>query len=61
MVSCPLCVDVKSVNKSTIGNDLGLENYVNTVISNVRVLKRAVTFARNYKSTEKKLGCKTTC
>ena len=31
---CPLCVDVKSVNKSTIGN------YVKTAISNVRVLKR---------------------
>ena len=38
---CPLCVDVKSVNKATIGNDLVLDNYVNTAISNVRVLKRA--------------------
>ena len=37
---CPLCVDVKSVNKATIGNDLVLGNYVNTAISNVRVLKR---------------------
>ena len=37
---CPLCVDVKSVNKATIGNDLVLDNYVNTAISNVRVLKR---------------------
>ena len=37
---CPLCVDVKSVKKATIGNDLVLENYVNTTISNVRVLKR---------------------
>ena len=36
----PLCVDVKSVNKATVGNDLVLDNYVNTVISNVRVLKR---------------------
>ena len=36
----PLCVDVKSVNKATIGNDLVLDNYVNTAISNVRVLKR---------------------
>ena len=35
-----LCVDVKSVNKATIGNDLVLDNYVNTAISNVRVLKR---------------------
>ena len=37
---CPLCVDVKSVNKATIGNDLVLDNYVNTAISIVRVLKR---------------------
>ena len=37
---CPLCVDVKSVNKATIGNDLVLDDYVNTAISNVRVLKR---------------------
>ena len=37
---CPLCVGVKSVNKATIGNDLVLDNYVNTAISNVRVLKR---------------------
>ena len=37
---CPLCVDVKSVKKATIGNDLVLDNYVNTAISNVRVLKR---------------------
>ena len=37
---CLLCVDVKSVNKATIGNDLVLDNYVNTAISNVRVLKR---------------------
>ena len=36
----PLCVDVKSVNKATISNDLDLDNYVNTNISNVRVLKR---------------------
>ena len=36
---CPLCVDVKSVNKATIGNDLVLDNYVNTAISNVRILK----------------------
>ena len=35
----PLCVDVKSVNKAVIGNDLVLDNYVNTAISNVRVLK----------------------
>ena len=34
------CVDVKSINKATIGNDLVLDNYVNTAISNVRVLKR---------------------
>ena len=37
---CLLCVDVKSVNKAAIGNDLVLDNYVNTAISNVRVLKR---------------------
>ena len=37
---CPLCVDVKSVNKATIGIDLVLGNYVNTAISNVRLLKR---------------------
>ena len=36
---CPLCVDIKSVNKATIGNYLVLDNYVNTAISNVRVLK----------------------
>ena len=37
---CSLCVDVKSVNKATIGNELVLDNYVNTAISNVRVLER---------------------
>ena len=37
---CPLCIDVKSVNKATIRNDLVLDNYVSTAISNVRVLKR---------------------
>ena len=37
---CPLCVDEKSVNEATIGNDLVLDTYVNTSISNVRVLKR---------------------
>ena len=37
---CPLCVDVKSVNKATIGNKLVLDNYVNTAISNIRILKR---------------------
>ena len=37
---CPLCVDVKSVNRATIGNDLVLDNFVNTAISIVRVLKR---------------------
>ena len=37
---CHLCVDVKFVDKATIGNDLVLDNYVNTAISNVRVLKR---------------------
>ena len=36
----PLCVDVKSVNKETIANDLVLDNYVNTALSDVRVLKR---------------------
>ena len=42
----PLCVDVKSVNKATIGNDLVLGNYVNTAISNVRVLKRVLKDSR---------------
>ena len=37
---CPLCVGVKSVYKATIDNALVLENYVNTAILNVRVLKR---------------------
>ena len=37
---CPLCVDVKSVNKATTGNDLVLDNCVNTAISIIRVLKR---------------------
>ena len=40
MVSCPLCVDVKSVNKTTVDNYLVLDNYINTDISKVRVLKR---------------------
>ena len=43
---CPLCVDVKSVNKATIGNDLVLDNFVNTAISNVRVLKRVAKDSR---------------
>ena len=43
---CPLCVDVKSVNKATIGKDLVLDNYVNTAISNVRVLKRVTKDSR---------------
>ena len=30
---CPLCVDVNYVKKATIGNDLVLDNYVNTAIS----------------------------
>ena len=42
---CPLCVDVKSVNKTTIGNDLLLDNYVNTAITNVRVLKRVPKYS----------------
>ena len=37
---CLLCVDVKSVEKATIGNDIVLDNYVNTAISKVRVLKK---------------------
>ena len=37
---CPLCVDAKSVNKATIVKDLVQDNYANTAISNVRVLKR---------------------
>ena len=37
---CPMCVNVKSVNKALIGDYLLLDNYVNTTISNVRVLKR---------------------
>ena len=39
---CFLCVDVKNVNKATIGNELVLDNYVNTAISNVRVLERVL-------------------
>ena len=42
-----LCVDVKSVNKATIGNDLVLDNFVNTAISNVRVLKRVSKDSRD--------------
>ena len=37
---CLLCVDVKSVNKAKIANDLVLDTYVKTAISNFRVLKR---------------------
>ena len=37
---CPLCIDVKSVNKPTIGNDLMLDSYVNTTVSNFREIKR---------------------
>ena len=43
---CLLCVGVKSVNKATIGNDLVLDNYVNTAISNVRVLTRVAKDSR---------------
>ena len=43
---CPSCVDVKSVNKATIGNDLVPDNYVITAISNVRVLKRVPVDSR---------------
>ena len=39
-IQCPLCVDVQSVNKTTIGNDLVLDNCFNTVISSIGVLKR---------------------
>ena len=31
---------VKSVNKATIDNELEIDNYINTAISNVRVPKR---------------------
>ena len=44
---CPLCVDVKSNNKATIGNDLVLDNYVNTAISNVRILKKVPKNSRD--------------
>ena len=37
---CSLCVYVKSFNKATRVDDLVLDNYVKTAISNVRVLKR---------------------
>ena len=37
---CSLIIDVKSANKTTLGNDLVLDNYVKTAISNVRALKR---------------------
>ena len=36
-----MCVSVKSVNNASIENNLVLYNYVNTAISNVRVLKSA--------------------
>ena len=42
----PLCVDIKSVNKATKGNDLVLDNFVNTAISNVRVLRRVLKDSR---------------
>ena len=35
-----MCVNVKSVNNASIGDELLLDNYVNTTISNVRKLKR---------------------
>ena len=38
--SVPLCVDIKSVYKAKIGNNLVLDNYLNTATSKVRVLKR---------------------
>ena len=43
---CTLCVDVESVKKATFGNDLLLDNYANTAISNVRVLKRVPNDSR---------------
>ena len=43
----PLCVHVKSVNKATIGNDLVLDYYDNTAISNVLVLKRVPKDSRS--------------
>ena len=33
-----MCVDVNSVNKASIGDDLKLDKYVNTAISNFRLL-----------------------
>ena len=45
---CPLCVDVKSFNKATIGNDLVLDSYVNTTISNVQFFKRVPKDSRVY-------------
>ena len=35
-----MCFDVKSVIDASVGDDLLLDNYVNTDISIVRVLKR---------------------
>ena len=37
---CLSCVDVKSVKIATIGNELVLDNFINTAISTVRALKR---------------------
>ena len=34
---CLMCVDVNSVNKASIGDDLVLDKYVNTAISNFRL------------------------
>ena len=40
LLQCPLCVDVKFVNRATMGYDLVLDNFIITVISSASVLKR---------------------
>ena len=41
-----VCVNVKSVKNASIADNLELDSYVNTAISNVRVLKRLLKYSR---------------
>ena len=43
---CPMCVNVNYVNNAPFFDDLVLEDYVNTAISNVCVLKRVLRDSR---------------
>ena len=43
---CPTNANVKYVNKDPFGDDLLLDSYVNTAISNVGVLKRVPKYSR---------------